>query len=156
MSANRFKVGDKVRVRSGLVAENYYGDVIVNSDMRLMAGEELTIKEVYQSCYSVKENDWYWSGEMLKPAVKTLYNLEKGDFITNGEGARKILASLDGCYLISYIEDHSASHTWYTAAELDNSGHCPVEPDTPTIEINGKKYNKADVERAIKDLKPIE
>ena len=27
MSANKFKVGDKVRVREGLVADEFYGDV---------------------------------------------------------------------------------------------------------------------------------
>lgn len=33
MSANKFKVGDKVKVRKGLVADKYYDDVSCDSSM---------------------------------------------------------------------------------------------------------------------------
>lgn len=68
------------------------------------------------------------------------------------------LATVDGCYLLSYMEDHDSAFNWYTVAELTKLGFHPVEPDAsePTIEIDGKKYKKADVEKAIKDLEVVD
>lgn len=162
MSANKFKVGDKVKVRKGLVADEYYGCVRCDILMAVMGGELLTIDCVKSDYYEVNKNRFSWSDEMLEPAEKTLDNLSTGDFITSYMGGSditvKILASLDGCYLISYAENHDAATSWYTAAELDRIGYRPVKPDTskPTIEIGGKKYKKADVEEAIKDLEVVE
>lgn len=162
MSANKFKVGDKVRVCKGLVVNGYYNSVRCTNSMAGMGGRVLTIDHVRSSSYGVKENIFCWSDRMLEPAEKTLDNLRVGDFITSHTEAAditvKILASLDGCYLISYAEDHNAATSWYTAAELDRIGYHPVKPDVPepTIEIDGKNYKKADVEKAIKDLEVVE
>nr|DAT46596.1 MAG TPA: hypothetical protein [Caudoviricetes sp.] len=64
----------------------------------------------------------------------------------------------DGCYLLSYQDDHNSTCSWYTVADLSKYGYQPVDPDASelTIEIEGKKYKKADVEKAIKDLEPID
>lgn len=162
MSTNKFKVGDKVKVRKGLVADEYYGHVRCSGPMARMGGEVLTINHVTSRYYDVDKYAFCWSDEMLEPAEKTLDDLCVGDFITSYMGGSditvKILASLDGCYLISYAENHDAATSWYTAAELDRIGYRPVKPGTPesTIEIDGKKYKKADIEEKIKDLEPIE
>ena len=158
MSANKFKVGDKVRVRKGLVADKYYGDVTCDSPMVKMGGEVLTINFVGSSAYGVEEDVYYWSDEMLEPAKKTLDSLCVGDFVKNYNGIKKVLAKLDSCYLLSNIEDYTTANTWYTTNELEKTGYRFIEPPTPepTIEIDGKKYKKTDVEEAIKDLEPIE
>jgi hypothetical protein len=163
MSVNKFKAGDKVKVRKGLVADEYYDGVYCNGSMAKMGGRVLTIGCIEgDRCYRVKERTFYWSDEMLEPVEKTLDNLVVGDFITShiGESDRtvKILASLEGCYLISCAEDYASVSLWCTAAELYRLGYRPVKPadPEPTIEIEGKKYKKADVENAIRDLEPIQ
>ena len=95
---------------------------------------------------------------MLEPVEKTLDDLCAGDFIKSGSGIRKILAAVDGCYLLSYIGEYTATGAWCTVDELKEAGYSFIELDTPepTIEIGGKKYKKAEVEKVIKDLEPIE
>ncbi|QHU90428.1 hypothetical protein GWK74_02760 [Candidatus Saccharibacteria bacterium oral taxon 488] len=95
---------------------------------------------------------------MLGPAEKTLDNLCAGDDISKGFGVRKVLAAVDDCYLLSPANKYTVASNWYTAAELKEMGYQVLSPGhsiTP-IEINGKKYDRSEVEKAIKDLEPIE
>lgn len=148
MSAKRFKVGDKVRVRSGLIKRELCGDTYVNDVMPKLAGEVLTVGKVEWDCYHVNENDWVWSDEMLEPEKKTLYNLEKGDMVYNSSGTSKILVAIDGCYLLSHPKDDAKAGVWYTAADLDDYGYKPTKTEVEklTIEIKGKKYEQSDIE----------
>ena len=59
---------------------------------------------------------------------------------------------------MSNAEDYITATGWYTADELKKNRYSFIGSDTlePTVEIDGKKYKKADVEKAIKDLEPIE
>nr|DAO33696.1 MAG TPA: Mind bomb SH3 repeat domain [Caudoviricetes sp.] len=164
MSANKFKVGDKVRVREGLVVDKFYGDMYCYPLMDKIGGEILTVDSVQNIYYGVKENDCYWSDEMLEPVSikKTLKNMEKGDVVVNKpdyDYPRTVLLAIDGCYLLSAVARPTVASCWRTAEELRVSG-CTVQQPTPTkietIEINGKKYNKADVEEAIKDLEVVD
>ena len=159
MSVNKFKVGDKVKVRKGLVANEYYGGVYCTNSMAEIGGKILTISCVENHHYGAEDDYSCWSDEMLEPAEKTLDNLCVGDFVgCRDHLVRKVLIVLGGCYLLSYASDHDAAGDWYTASQLDEFGCYPVGPETtePTIEIDGKKYKKADVEKAIKDLEPID
>lgn len=158
MSANKFKVGDKVKVREGLVADEHYGGVCCDSSMVEMGGEVLTIDYVERDYYyRVKERAFYWTDEMLEPAEKTLDNLCVGDFVVSGNRVSKILAAVDGCYLLSDAKLHIYTNGWYTVDELKEGGYSFIglNASEPTIEILGKKYKKADVEETIKDLEPI-
>ena len=129
MSANKFKVGDKVKVRKGLVADECYGDVSCSSYMARMGGELLRISSVKNNFYTVEENSFYWSDEMLEPAEKTLDNLCVGDFVgCRDHLVRKVLIVLGGCYLLSYASDHDAAGDWYTASQLDEFGCYLVGP----------------------------
>ena len=158
MSANKFKVGDKVKVRKGLVADEYYDDVRCDSSMAKMGGKVFTIRKVCRDYYKATENGWNWSDQMLESAKKTLDNLCAGDFVRGGYNIRKVLAAIDGCYLLSDFEDHNSTAAWYTVHDLKEFGYSVIESTAPepTIEINNKKYNKADVEKAIKNLEPVE
>lgn len=159
MSANKFKVGDKVRVREGLVTDKFYGNMRCNSTMAGVGGSVFTIDYIEAEHYGVNENIYSWSDEMLEPAEKTLDNLCRGDMIRDDNGdTRKILAALDGCYLLNYGGSEDATGDWYTVAELKRLDYQVFNPNSPkaTIEIDGKKYKKADVEKAIKDLEPID
>ena len=165
MSVNKFKIGDKVKVRKGLVADEYYGGVCCDSSMAKMDGKVLTIDYVERGYYyEVKEHTFCWSDEMLEPVSikKTLKNMEKGDVVVNKpdyDYPRTVLLAIDGCYLLSAVARPTVASCWRTAEELRVSG-CTVQQPTPTkietIEIDGKKYKKSDVEEAIRDLEPIE
>jgi len=158
MSANKFKVGDRVKVRKGLVADEYYDGVRCDDAMAKMGGEVLTINRVRRNFYEVDKYTFCWSDGMLEPTKKTLHNLCRGDMVCDIDGTRKILAVVDGCYLVSEYKHHGWARAWYTIADLMRLGYKPVETDNSkaTIEINGKTYDKAKVEEAIKDLETIE
>lgn len=67
MSAIKYKPGDKVIVRPDFhrpSSTSEYG-IGVNSEMLAMKGDILTIKNIDIDVYSVKENRWWWTDEML-------------------------------------------------------------------------------------------
>ena len=57
----KYKVGDRVRVKKGLVPGSMYGDTFVVESMLEYAGKFLTIKGKLLSseCYVVEENGWW-------------------------------------------------------------------------------------------------
>lgn len=122
MSVSKFKVGDKVKVRKGLVVDEYYDGVRCSGPM---------------------------------PVEKTLDNLCAGDFIRCGHIMGKVLVAINGCYLLSKDGLYDVADGWYTAEQLKMDGFEFFDLQVKTIEINGKKYKKADVEEAIKGLEPI-
>ena len=72
MSAIRYKPGDKVMVRRDFSRANgslTYG-IGINEDMLRMKGKILTIKKVDLNAYSVKENRWWWTDEMLVDLIQ--------------------------------------------------------------------------------------
>ena len=166
MSANKFKVGDKVKVRKNLIEGRQYGCIYCNTDMAALglSGKTFTISVVDINAYQLEGYNFWWTNEMLEPVSikKTLKNMEKGDVVVNKpdyDYPRTVLLAIDGCYLLSAVARPTVASCWRTAEELRVSG-CTVQQPTPTkietIEINGKKYNKADVEEAIKDLEVVD
>jgi len=160
MSATRFKVGDKVKVRKDLEVDRAYGEYLFTSFMERLVDKANTITGIHNDAdaYLLNHRDEGWTDEMLEPAEKTLYNLEKGDIVSfdnNGE-KRKVLVVIDSCYLLSYPNSFTSASSWYTVDDLKYYECTVQQPEIGTIEINGKEYNRAEVEKAIKDLEPIE
>lgn len=160
MSATRFKVGDKVKVRKDLEVDYAYGKYLFTSSMERLVDKVNVITGIHRDAdaYLLNHRDEGWTDEMLEPAEKTLDNLCTGDAISRGSGVRKVLAAVDGCYLLSNTDEYTVANDWYTATELKDMGYQVLSPgySITLIEINGKKYSKYDVEAAIKDLEPID
>lgn len=160
MSATKFEVGDKLKVCKNLIEGRQYGCIYCNTDMAALglSGKTFTISVVDINAYQLEGCNFWWTDEMLEPVEKTLDNLCAGDFVRGGCHTRKVLAAIDDCYLLSDFEDHNSTAAWYTVHDLKEFGYSIVEPTAPepTIEIDGKKYNKSEVEEAIKDLEPID
>ena len=155
MSVNKFKVGDKVRVREGLVSGRYYNGIYCTSDMANSFGVVFMVSAVNGNTYRLESYDLWWADIMLEPVEKTLDNLCASDLIKAGGDVRKVLAALDGCYLLSYIERYDTADGWYTVKELEAKGFEFFDPQVKPIEIDGKMYDEAEVKKAIKDLEPI-
>ncbi len=51
MSANKFKVGDKVKIREGLTDSKLYSHARIQRGVELFGGKTLTIKEVRDDYY---------------------------------------------------------------------------------------------------------
>ena len=67
----KYKVGDKVRVRTDLVVDKTYGDndVFFRSGMVYYEGRAVTISEVGDYFYKIKEDSpyhWSWVDEMFE------------------------------------------------------------------------------------------
>ena len=64
----KYKVGDKVKVKSDLKCEEYYGGVPFTSEMNRFKGMEFTIARVnYGGYYEVLETTYDFTDEMLEP-----------------------------------------------------------------------------------------
>ena len=68
----KYKIGDKVRVREDLVANQRYGDDVFDPVMDSFKGQIVSIKTVYKNKYTIEEDcgDWYWTDEMFLPIIK--------------------------------------------------------------------------------------
>jgi len=64
----KYKVGDKVRVRSDLKAYEIYGSNMLTKSMEKFAGKTVTISGVGITSYAIEETEVaYWTDEMLEP-----------------------------------------------------------------------------------------
>lgn len=68
----KYKVGDKVRVRSDLEGNKGYGGWYTSEGMVKMRGEIVTIRGVGSSAYELEENDLMRTDEMLEPVEEEL------------------------------------------------------------------------------------
>ena len=64
----KYKVGDKVKVRSDLKAYEIYGSNMLTKSMEKFAGKTVTISGVGITSYAIEEMEAaYWTDEMLEP-----------------------------------------------------------------------------------------
>lgn len=64
----KYKVGDKVKVRSDLKAYEIYGSNMLTKSMEKFAGKTVTISGVGITSYAIEEMGVaYWTDEMLEP-----------------------------------------------------------------------------------------
>lgn len=89
----KYKVGDKVRIRSDLKEiDDYrvYG-IGTNSEMVGMAGKVVTISHVGSSSYRIEEYGYLWTDKMFeglvnKPSKEKLFNMPMGTKIITDKG----------------------------------------------------------------------
>jgi hypothetical protein len=66
----KYKVGDKVRVRTDLVIDRTYDGILFRSDMARYEGQVVTISRVGDDFYKIEKDsdsfDWSWSAEMFE------------------------------------------------------------------------------------------
>lgn len=83
----KYKVGDKVKVRSDLKAYEIYGSNMLTKSMEKFVGKTVTISDVGITSYAIEEMGVaYWTDEMLEPVeemsaeelTKILGNICKG------------------------------------------------------------------------------
>ena len=76
----KYKIGDKVRVRKDLVADNYYGGVCYVDYMDGFKGKECVITDMDGISYQMDNFNFWWTDEMLEPVDEGAllkYALEK-------------------------------------------------------------------------------
>lgn len=125
-----FKVGDKVRLKKGLVIGQNYGGIYFMLPMKLFERKILEIEFVDGNFYQLKEDKekYSFSGEMLEP-VFTKQDLKVGDRITLRNGSSRIL---DG-YMIGTLTYDEINE------DLTNSGYLGSCLDIVKVE-RPKKY----------------
>lgn len=89
----KYKVGDKVRIRSDLkeTMNNAIYGVSVNSEMAKLAGKMVTIKDIInEKIYTIKEYGFVWTDKIFlsieKPSKVTLLNMPVGTKIITDKG----------------------------------------------------------------------
>lgn len=88
----KYKVGDKVRVRSNLkeTMNNAIYGVSVNSEMVKLAGKMVTIDHVNEKIYTIKEYGFAWTDEMFecieKPSRENFLKMPVGTKIITDKG----------------------------------------------------------------------
>lgn len=128
----KYKVGDKVKVRSDLKAYEIYGSNMLTKSMEKFAGKTVTISGVGITSYAIEEMGvTYWTDEMLEPVEGM-----------SAEEAIRLYAKM--------CKDNNC----YACPVYEKSGECGCEEfaiNHPEEVIESLKQWKADHER-----KPIE
>lgn len=78
----KYKVGDKVKVRSDLKTSVLYGSLYAVAEM--IKKKIVTITYVYDGCYKVVEDDYAWTDEMLEGLAEDELTAEEA-IILRGE-----------------------------------------------------------------------
>lgn len=73
----KYKVGDKVKVRSDLEKNKGYGGWYASESMVKMRGEIVTIRGVGSSAYELEENDLMWTDEMFEGLAEDELTVEE-------------------------------------------------------------------------------
>ena len=70
----RYKVGDKVKVRSDLEENTSYGGKMFVRGMAVHRGKNVEISKVHDDAYYIKGSDraWFWTDEMFEPVEEEL------------------------------------------------------------------------------------
>ena len=127
----KYRVGDRVRVRSDLKACKQYGSNIATSSMEGLAGKIVTISRVGYAHYLVEGMNCNWTDEMLEPVEEM-----------SAEEAVRLYAKM------------CKEHNCYACPVYKKSGECGCEEfaiNHPEEVIESLKQWKADYEK-----KPIE
>ena len=92
----KYKIGDKVKVRTDLIVNGVYGSQSFMPEMKPYAGKIYTISETYfgNNSYEFEEIDWYWTDEMIEGLVETSFtksDLKTGMVVEYRNGSRRIV-----------------------------------------------------------------
>lgn len=63
----KYKVGDRVRVRSDLKVGKGYSAHTFAYDMFKFEGKIVTIESVWEQGYRIEEDTYWWTDEMFEP-----------------------------------------------------------------------------------------
>ena len=124
----KYKVGDKVKVRSDLKCEEYYGGVPFTSEMNGFKGMKITITRVnYGGYYEVLETPYNFTDEMLEPVEEM-----------SAEEALKTYTE--------FCSEHSCNDC--PIQKLDTAYYCPdIRKEYPEDVVKVLKQWKADHEK---------
>lgn len=93
----KYKVGDRVRVRSDLKPCVWYGSNMATKDMSEAGGQIVTISQVEGDEYKIEGFSYHWTDEMFYAAPKDL--IEVGSIVECRYGTKYIY--LNGLFLSS-------------------------------------------------------
>ena len=163
---NKFKIGDLVTVK-----ENFWeieSEVLAHDDMKKLAGTLLEVDHVYSGGnVHTKQDDsnddtiWAWDKDWLEiynPTI-TWDTLKWKDVVFDEDGDERIVLDVRNDLVdLSYHTNFMGYYDTFHKQELQKLGYTikqatPTEVTPITIEIGGIKYNKDEVENALKDLK---
>ena len=126
---NKFKVGDKVKLRDDLEVGRDYGGITFLRDMKDLQGKELTIDRISrQGNYILKEGRYYYSEEMLEKVNDTddllEFALEKLN-MTKDELRREYEKNKIGEQIVEDIERRCENFESYCSSR--GCGDCDIE-----------------------------
>jgi hypothetical protein len=115
----KFKVGDKVKIKKGLVIDDEYGHFIYTTRMhkRFIGGEIVTIDEIHQDHYHISEDDHMsgWTDEMLELVPFTKSDLKDGMVVEYRNG--------DRCVVINGYFMKPTGYGWMPINDYDDELH---------------------------------
>ena len=81
----KYKIGDKVRVKKDLVADNYYGGIDYASIMDEFETTDCIITGIMDGIYNINDSEYGFSDEMLEPVDDLLEYALRELGMTKGE-----------------------------------------------------------------------
>lgn len=111
----KFKVGEKVKVKSNLeVGKRYDKDILFVNGMKQYKGKIVTIRKIYNDRYRIEEDEideWFWAEDMLEPLNAKLTKQE-------------LLNIPIGTKIITDATDKEYKELVFDGRDFQNKNHC--------------------------------
>ena len=105
---SKYKIGDRPIVRRDIGKRVIIGDKYVDDEMKRLAGQKVTISNVYWHGYSIKENIFFWNDNMFESIsigdTVRLLNPKVTGIQTRKDGARVVQLSSGVCIDERHLE----------------------------------------------------
>ena len=158
----KYKVGQKVRVRSDLKYGREWGGIFVTKSMFALAGKIVTIEEVERNSYWLKDGGYSWADEMFQPL--SIEDVQTGDIVKEKDCYFGILFTTEHLVFKScshkdidevFNEDCVNAYSkpeFAKAAKINGwTLYSPDEVKEEMIDIDGKEISKSTIKAALKD-----
>lgn len=146
---SKFKRGDKAKLlvdRYGVKAGTIV--TITTRDSRHPWFDGKAVGAEYNECCITEKE--------LQLIQENTMKYKQGDVLVDKDRFRKKVLGVCGeVYLMSNTDDFNVYDSGWTEKELDDEGFKLKTPESETIEINGKKYDRAAVTERLEELDEV-
>lgn len=160
----KYKVGDRVRVRSDLKETDDYRvyGIGTNSEMVRMAGKVVTISHVGSSSYKIEGYGYFWTDKMFegyvgKPRKEELFNMPMGTIVKTDREEHNVYVKVGENDFCNDNLDHIKDNNVYNNLTIERfEKHMKIlEIQKPTYETiykadkQPKKMTQKEIEKKL-------
>ena len=172
MTATKYKIGQKVRIRKDLAKHEHFDGCLIVSNMHKYAGTTKEIRGLESfNRYLLKNIDWVWTSEMFEPVkrgrpkgsknkkkhiaharkkVRTIEDVQVGDIVIDDDGDERKVLREEKSFMLSVINNFEIESDVFSVKSMKDWGFTLKQPEKK-FKLNGE-YTKEELLKKIDEL----